>query len=145
MNLLLRRPHPSMQVNSSCLNSPLQWQRLSRAITSNLPPEHDKEQTSFLVSLKAQWPAEQATLNMQHFALFIRECISMATLVCAHDTEIVTNREPSELVAERIRFFYALQKRTLTCNCLDASTLACSTFQGINVIVSVQTWKLYPR
>ena len=74
---------------------------------SNLPPEHDKKQTS---SLEAQ----QATLNMQRFALFILKFISMATFVCAHGTAIVTNHGPSELVAERIKFFYALRKRTLT-------------------------------
>ena len=33
-------------------------------------------------------------------------------LVCAHGTTILTNREPSELVEERI--FYALQVRTQT-------------------------------
>ena len=36
----------------------------------------------------------------------------MTTLVCAHGTTILTNREPSELVAECM--FYALQVRTLT-------------------------------
>ena len=34
----------------------------------------------------------------------------MVTLVYAHSTAILTNREPSELVAESI--FYALQVRT---------------------------------
>ena len=43
---------------------------------------------------------------------FRRECISMATLVCAHGTAILTNHGPSELVEERI--FYALQVRTRT-------------------------------
>ena len=33
-------------------------------------------------------------------------------LICAHGTTILTNREPSELVGERI--FYALQVRTRT-------------------------------
>ena len=41
-----------------------------------------------------------------------RGCISMATLVCAHRTSILTNCGLSELVAERI--FYALQIRTRT-------------------------------
>ena len=58
------------------------------------------------------WPAEQASRNMRHFALFIRECISMATLVCAHGTTILTNCGPPELAAEGI--FYALQVRTQT-------------------------------
>ena len=54
------------------------------------------------------WPAVQASRN----ALFVRECIhiSMATLVCAHGTAILTNHEPSELVEEHI--FFALQIRT---------------------------------
>ena len=56
--------------------------------------------------------AEQASRNARRFAPFVRECISMATLVCAHGTTILTNREPSELVGERI--FYALQVRTRT-------------------------------
>ena len=88
------------------------WRRSRSAQTSNLPPEHDKEQTSFLASLEAQWPVEHASRNTQCFAPFVRECVSMATLVCAHSTAILTNREPSELVAERI--FYVLQVRTWT-------------------------------
>ena len=47
---------------------------------------------------------------------FVREYNSMAdtmaTLVCAYGTVILTNRGPSELVEERI--FYALQIRTRT-------------------------------
>ena len=77
-----------------------------------LPPGYDKEQTFSLASLKAQWPAEQASRNMRHLAPFVRECISMATLVCAHGTAILTNHGPSELVEKRI--FYALQVRTQT-------------------------------
>ena len=72
----------------------------------------DKEQTSSLALLEAWWPAEQASRNMQHFVPFVRGCISMATLVCAHGTSILTNRGASELVAEHI--FYALQVRTRT-------------------------------
>ena len=53
--ILLCRPHPSMQVNSSCSNSPLQWRRSRSARTSNLPPDYDKEQTSSLASLEARW------------------------------------------------------------------------------------------
>ena len=48
----------------------------------------------------------------KRFALFVRECISMATLVCAHGTANLTNRGPSELVEERI--FHALQVRKQT-------------------------------
>ena len=79
---------------------------------SNLPPGYDKEQTSSLALLEAWWPAEQASRNAWCFAPFIQQCISMATVVCAHGTAILTNREPSELVEERI--FYALQVRTRT-------------------------------
>ena len=50
--------------------------------------------------------------------IFIWECIPRATLVCAYGTAIVSNRGSSELTAERIRFFYALQKGHLLCNCL---------------------------
>ena len=82
------------------------------ARTLNLPSGYDKEQTSPLASLEARWPAEQASRNEQRFALFTRECISMATLVCAHGTTILTNRETSELVEKYI--FYALQVRTRT-------------------------------
>ena len=38
--------------------------------------------------------------------------IAMATLVCAHSAAILTNRAPTELVAECIS--YALQVRTQT-------------------------------
>ena len=104
LNLLLRRPHPSMQINSRCSNSPLQWRYSRSAWMSDLPPDYEKEQTSSLASLEARWPAEQASQNTRRFVPFIqvRECISMATLVCAHGTAILTNREPCELVAECI-------------------------------------------
>ena len=77
LNLLLHRPHPSMQVNSSCLNSPLQWRRSSRARTSNLPPDYDKEQTSsrFIRGLVA-------CAGLSKSAPFIQECISMAGHPC---------------------------------------------------------------
>ena len=74
---------------------------------SNLPSGYDKEQISPLASLEVQWPASS---NAQRFAPFTRECVSMATLVRAHDTTILTNREPSELVEECI--FCAFQVRT---------------------------------
>ena len=57
---------------------------------------------SSLASLEARWPAEQASQNARRFAPFIQECISMATLVCAHGAAILTNRGHSELVAECI-------------------------------------------
>ena len=111
-NVLFRRPHPSMQVNS-CSISKLLWQFSRSARTLTLPPDYDKEQTLSLASLKALWPAEQANWNnARRFAPFIWEYISIATLVCAHGTAILTNCGPSELVAERI--FYALQVRTRT-------------------------------
>ena len=62
--------------------------------------------------LGGTWPAEQASRNVQRLVPFIRECISMAILVCARATVILTNRGPSELVAECI--CYALQVRTWT-------------------------------
>ena len=56
---------------------------------------HDKEQTSLLTSLEARWPA---SWNTQHLVPFIRECVSMATVIYAHGTTILINREPSEPV-----------------------------------------------
>ena len=67
---------------------------------------------SSLTLLEAQWPAEQASQNVRRLAPFLRECISMATLVCTHSTAILTNHGPSELVEQCI--FYALQVRTRT-------------------------------
>ena len=46
---------------------------------SNLPPGYDKEQTSSLASLEAQWPAEQASQNAQCFLPFVQECISSSS------------------------------------------------------------------
>ena len=92
-----------MEVNSSCSNSPLQWRRDILAL-SNLPPGYDKEQISSLASLEAWWPAKQASRNVRRFTPFVRKCISssMATVVYAHGTTILTNRGPSELVEEHI-------------------------------------------
>ena len=64
------------------------------------------------LSLPSRLECWQASQNVRHFAPFARECVSMATLVCAHGTTILTNREPSELVEECI--LYALQVRTRT-------------------------------
>ena len=77
--------------------------------TSSLCRIYDKVQTSSLASLEARWPAEQAS-QMRGASRLVQECIFMATLVCAHGTASLTNREPSELVEERI--FYAFQVRT---------------------------------
>ena len=103
--VLLRRLHPSMQVNREAART---RHRNGDILTlSNLPPGYDKEQISSLASLKARWPAEQWC-----FTPFVRECISMATLVYAHSTTILTKHGPSEVVEEHI--FYALQVRTCT-------------------------------
>ena len=51
------------------------------------------------------WPAKQASQNAWGFVPLIQECISMATLVCAHGTAILTNSKPSEFMAEHN--FYA--------------------------------------
>ena len=85
-----------------------------RVALSNLSPGYDKEQTSSLASLEARWPTKQASRNARRFvpALFVQECISMTTLVCAYGTANQTNLGPSELVGECI--FYALQVRTRT-------------------------------
>ena len=101
---------PSMQVNSAAAAQTHHCNGSAR--TLNLAPEYDKEQTSPLTSLEARWPAGQASRNERRFVLFAWECVSMATLVCAHGTAILTNREPYELIAEHI--FCALQVRTQT-------------------------------
>ena len=49
------------------------------------------------LSLRLRLGGLQASQNVWRF---VQECISMATLVCAHSTAILTNRGPSELVAE---------------------------------------------
>ena len=94
--LLWCRPHPSLQAKSSCSNSPCKYRR---SLSSNLPPDYDKDHTSPLTlccSLKSVylWP------------------LGHGIFVCTHGTTILTNREPSEVVGERI--FYALQARTWT-------------------------------
>ena len=89
------------------------------SLWSNLPPDYDKEQTSSLASasLEARWPAEQGLSKCAALPPFIRECISMATFVCAHGTAILTDHGPSELVAERIfmpsRLGYGLYKKMI--------------------------------
>ena len=113
--LLWCRPHPSLQAKSSCAcsNSLWVWWRFRSAQTLNLPPDYDKEQTSPLASLKAQWPAEQTCPNAWRYAPYASLWpLGPGTLVCAHGTTILTNREASELVA--VHIFYALQVRTRT-------------------------------
>ena len=96
----------------------MKWQRSHSARTSNLPPNHDKEQTSPLASLEVQWPAEQACQSARrlHCSLELENAflwpLGSGNLVCAHGTTILTNCESSELVEEHI--FYALQVRTRT-------------------------------
>ena len=51
-------------------------------------------------------------LETRCFVPFVQQCISTATVVCAHSTAILINRGPSEFVEERI--FYALQVMTRT-------------------------------
>ena len=45
--------------------------------------------------------------NVWCFVPLIQECVSMATLVCAHGPTVLTDPEPSEVVAECI--FYAMR------------------------------------
>ena len=90
--------------------------RSHSARTLNLPPDHDKEQTSPLASLKARWPVEQACQNARRLrhSLELENAslwpLGPGNLVCAHGTTILTNHESSELVGERI--LYAIQIRT---------------------------------
>ena len=68
--VLLRRPHPSMQVTSTARTRHCNSDVLA---LSNLPPGYDEEQTSSLALLEARWPwpAEQASRNTRCFALFV--------------------------------------------------------------------------
>ena len=107
-------PHCRPSCKSSCSNPPCI--KCQRSLSSNLPPDYDKEQTSPLASLEAWWPAEQASqmrgtlrCSLENSSLWP---LGHGTLVCAHGTTILTNCESSELVGEHI--FYALQVRTRT-------------------------------
>ena len=48
-----------------------------RSLSSNLPPDYDEEQTSFLTLLEARCPAEPGLLK-RDTAPFAQECVSMA-------------------------------------------------------------------
>ena len=76
--------------------------KLPTGITKNSPTHFTRGLMACLAGLPNTW----------HFAPLVQECISMATLVCAHGPTFLTNREPSELVAEHI--VYALQVVTQT-------------------------------
>ena len=43
-------------------------------------------------------------LNARCFVPLVQECVSMVTLVCALSPTVLTNHEPSELVAEHISY-----------------------------------------
>ena len=111
--VLLRRPNPSIQVNTEQLHAQTHhwsgnvlaqiecWIYHQRT-TKNRSTSSRFARGSVARGLQAFW-----TPNAWRFALFVRGCISMATVVCAHGTATLTNRGPSELVEECI--FYALQ------------------------------------
>ena len=117
--ILWCRPHPSLHAKSSCSNSLCNGDiltQLERQIYHQTMIE--KEQTLPLASLEARWPAEQACRNARHLrrSLELENAslwpLGSGNLVCAHGTTILTNRESSELVGERI--FHALQVRMRT-------------------------------
>ena len=107
LNLLvsLHRPHPSMQVNSSCSNS-------TAMATFSLCWIYHQAMTKNRSRLLLCSRLGSTLENARHLVPFVQECISIATLVCAHGTANLTNRGPSELVEECI--FCALQVRTQT-------------------------------
>ena len=112
--LLWHRPHPSLHAKSSCLNSLCNGDLalLERQIYMYMYHQAMTKNRPHLLLCSRLRATEQASQITRRFTLFIQECISMATLICAHSTTILTNHEPSELVAERI--VCALQVRTWT-------------------------------
>ena len=133
MNLISRRPHLSLQANSCCSNSPLRilegqhscsaqmsnllycWQVWRR--TAHLVSCFSRGSVACLAGLSKR-VALHATCSRIHLyghsCLFVRECVSMAILVCAHSPTVLTNSEPCRLVAECM--FYACQAMTQTIN-----------------------------
>ena len=103
------RPRVAAPCNGDTL-TPLERQVYHQTMTKSRP-------SSPLASLEARWPAEQACRNARRRSLELENASLWplgpgGNLVCAHGTPILTNRESSELVGERI--FYALQVRTRT-------------------------------
>ena len=103
---------------------------------SNLPSDYDKEQTSPLALLKARWSAEQASGNARRFTPFTQECISMATLVCAHGTAILTNRGPSELVPSEARSLLGLESRSMASGRISRMHLNFLSFSDLGHVSS---------
>ena len=104
--VLLRKPHPSMQIKHLLeLATAMATSSLCRiyhqAMTKNRP----------CLSLHSMF-GQQASRNAWRFAPLVQECISMATLVCAYVIANLPNCGPSELIKEYI--FYALQVRIQT-------------------------------
>ena len=89
----------------------MQWRPPRSAQTLNLPLDYDKEQTLPLLGGLLSRPVKM------HGALcrLLKNAsipLGPGTLVCAHSTTTLTNRELYKLVGERI--FYALQVRIWT-------------------------------
>ena len=55
----------------------------------------------------------QASGNVLCFAQFISECTSMATLICAHGTAILTNHGHSEFVPSKARSLFGLESHSM--------------------------------
>lgn len=98
LNLLSYRPHPSLRVNISCLNSLSYvlecriYQTIKTGMTKNSP----------CCLLRLCWLFGRP---LEYMVLCI-SCISIATLVYAHDFMDQTNLKRSKLVAQHI--YYAL-------------------------------------
>ena len=121
LTLLSRRPHPSLQANSTIAAAGtlilcVQWRSSRSARTSNLPAYQQVRQRA--VHLASRFassrlgdlhsgPPERAALSASRSRMRL-----YGHLVCAHGPTLLTNPEPCKLVEERI--FYALQVRTRT-------------------------------
>ena len=87
LNQLLCRPHSSMQINSSCLNSPLHAMTVKGDVLALL--KHRIYHQTISALLEAWWHVacwKCGAWSAWRFAPFVQECISMATLVCTHGT-----------------------------------------------------------
>ena len=120
--LLSRRPHPSLQANSTIAAAGtlilcVQWRSSRSARTSNLPDYQQVRQRAVHLASRfargsvtcsvGRGPSERAALSASRS----RMCLH-GHLVCAHGPTLLTNPEPCKLVEECI--FYALQVRTQT-------------------------------
>ena len=113
------RPHPSLQAKSSCSNSlcngdvltPFERRIYHQTMTKSRHHLSLRPRIGGLPRRPVETRGACAARSSSRMHLYAWP-LGPGNLVCAHDTTILTNRESSELVGERI--FYALQVRTRT-------------------------------